>query len=71
MPPITDTVATLATVATGSWCVTTMYAMHTTRVVVATAINRAQPCDLAAVLRTLPGVLGRINRHCSTMRGLA
>jgi hypothetical protein len=70
MHPINETAPVLATVALGTWCATTLYAMRTIRVISSAAINRAKPCDLAAVLGALPGVLGRISRPRSTTRGL-
>ncbi|WHT17586.1 hypothetical protein N8J89_31315 [Crossiella sp. CA-258035] len=70
MPPITDATALLISFGVGAWCATNVYALRTIRVISTTAINRAKPCDLAAVLGALPGVLGRIGRLRLTTRGL-
>ncbi|WP_033290310.1 hypothetical protein [Amycolatopsis jejuensis] len=68
---MTDTAALSAVIVMGMWCVTAAVALRTFRAVTTTAINRAKPCDLAAVLGALPGVVGGINRIRLTARGLA
>ncbi|ATE52666.1 hypothetical protein CNX65_04695 [Actinosynnema pretiosum] len=55
MPPITDTVPLV--MAFSTWCVAAACSARTAQTVAIAAINRANPCDLAAVLGALPGVL--------------
>ncbi|WP_285612192.1 hypothetical protein [Actinokineospora globicatena] len=45
--------------------------MRTIRIISTEAINRARPCDLAAVLGALPGLLGGLSRLRLNLRGIA
>ncbi|MFE3177582.1 hypothetical protein ACFXPA_23915 [Amycolatopsis sp. NPDC059090] len=71
MHSITDTTAAFATLAMCMWCTSAIIAMRTIRTIATTAINRANPCDLAAVLGALPGMTNEISRLRVIARGLA
>lgn len=71
MPFPENAVTLIAALTMWSWCATTLYAMRTVRVLSVTAINRANPCDLAAVLGALPGAIGGLSRFRMVMRGAA
>ncbi|GAA4660275.1 hypothetical protein [Amycolatopsis dongchuanensis] len=58
----TDAVTLVAIATTSTWCMTALYATHTMRTIAVKAINRAKPCDLAAVLGALPSVLTALSR---------
>jgi len=71
MHSITDTTAAFAAIVAGMWCTTAMYSLRTVRAIATTAINRANPCDLAAVLGALPPLTSEIARLRVTAKGLA
>lgn len=71
MHSMTDTTAALTGMAMCMWCASAVAAMRTIRIIATTAINRANPCDLAAVLGALPEMASGISRTRVIARGLA
>ncbi|MGW7536671.1 hypothetical protein [Amycolatopsis sp. NPDC054798] len=71
MHSITNTTAVFAAMAMCTWCASVAVAMRTIRTIATTAINRANPCDLAAVLGALPEMASGISRIRVIARGLA